>query len=95
MNVGSTTLEKILSSKHHTGVAKNVIVFVGDGMGIPTVTMARIFQGQMKNTRGERNTLSFEKFPFVGLSKVEIILLTHFLNGLFIQCVPSPESLKS
>jgi alkaline phosphatase len=49
--------------------AKNVILFVGDGMGISTITAARIFQGQSKGMDGESNQLSFEKLPYVALSK--------------------------
>ncbi|MFN2329763.1 MAG: alkaline phosphatase [Chromatocurvus sp.] len=49
--------------------AKNVILFVGDGMGISTVTAARILDGQRKGMSGEENSLSFEKFPFTGLAK--------------------------
>ena len=51
------------------GQAKNVILFVGDGMGISTVTAARILDGQMKGMDGEENQLSFDRFPFAGLSK--------------------------
>jgi len=51
------------------GTAKNVILFVGDGMGISTVTAARILEGQMKGLEGEENQLSFDMFPFSGLSK--------------------------
>lgn len=51
------------------GQAKNVILFVGDGMGISTVTAARILDGQMKGMAGEENQLSFDRFPFAGLSK--------------------------
>jgi alkaline phosphatase len=51
------------------GGAKNVIIFVGDGMGMTTVTAARILEGQLKGQSGEENTLSFENFPFSGLSK--------------------------
>jgi len=51
------------------GTAKNVILFVGDGMGISTVTAARILDGQMKGLEGEENQLSFDAFPFSGLSK--------------------------
>ncbi|WP_420933209.1 alkaline phosphatase [Alteromonas sp. A081] len=51
------------------GTAKNVILFVGDGMGISTVTAARILDGQMKGLSGEENQLSFDAFPFSGLSK--------------------------
>jgi alkaline phosphatase len=51
------------------GSAKNIILFVGDGMGVTTVTAARIFEGQQQGMSGEENSLSFGKFPFVGLSK--------------------------
>lgn len=49
--------------------AKNVILFVGDGMGISTVAAARIREGQLKGGSGEENFLSFEKLPYVSLSK--------------------------
>ncbi|WJG10642.1 alkaline phosphatase [Aliiglaciecola sp. LCG003] len=51
------------------GKAKNVILFVGDGMGISTVTAARILEGQMAGKDGEEHQLSFDKFPFAGLAK--------------------------
>jgi len=38
-------------------------------MGVTTVTAARIFDGQQQGMSGEENSLSFGKFPFVGLSK--------------------------
>ena len=49
--------------------AKNVILFIGDGMGISTITAARIFDGQSKGMSGEDNQLSFDKFPNVSLVK--------------------------
>jgi len=49
--------------------AKNVIVFLGDGMSIPTITAARILDGQRKGGSGEENRLSFENFPATALSK--------------------------
>lgn len=48
--------------------AKNVILFVGDGMGISTVTAARILEGQMNGEDGESNRLAFEEFPYFALS---------------------------
>ncbi|MFC3114005.1 alkaline phosphatase [Cellvibrio fontiphilus] len=51
-----------------TGKAKNVILFVGDGMGISTVTAARILEGQQQARDGESNRLAFEKFPYFALS---------------------------
>ena len=49
--------------------AKNVILFVGDGMGVSTLTAARILQGQQQGQSGEEGYLSFEKFPFSALVK--------------------------
>lgn len=51
------------------GPAKNIILFIGDGMGISTLTAARIFEGQQRGESGEENRLSFEEFPFSALSK--------------------------
>lgn len=55
-----------------TGTAdrpRNVIVFLGDGMGVSTVTAARIYAGQKLGLAGEEHSLSFEKFPHVALVK--------------------------
>ncbi len=47
--------------------AKNVILFIGDGMGITTITAARILEGQRKGGLGEDNRLSFEDFEHTAL----------------------------
>jgi alkaline phosphatase len=49
--------------------AKNIILFIGDGMGVSTVTAARIFDGQSKGMSGEEHSLVFENFPNVALVK--------------------------
>ena len=49
--------------------ARNIILFLGDGMGVSTVTAARIFDGQSRGETGEENSLSFETFPHVALVK--------------------------
>jgi len=49
--------------------AKNAILFVGDGMGIATVTAARILEGQRRGASGEENLLSFEQLPYTAFSK--------------------------
>lgn len=51
------------------GHARNVILFVGDGMSLATVTAARILDGQRKGGPGEDNRLSWETFPATALSK--------------------------
>uniref|UniRef100_A0A9J8AXJ6 Alkaline phosphatase n=1 Tax=Cyprinus carpio carpio TaxID=630221 RepID=A0A9J8AXJ6_CYPCA len=50
-------------------VAKNIILFLGDGMGVPTVTAARILKGQLNGQNGEETQLEMDKFPYVALSK--------------------------
>lgn len=49
--------------------AKNIILFIGDGMGISTVTAGRILDGQLQGGQGEDHSFSFESFPFTALSK--------------------------
>ena len=49
--------------------ARNVILFVGDGMGVSTVTATRIFDSQSRGLSGEEHVLPFETFPNVALVK--------------------------
>ncbi|XP_077988500.1 alkaline phosphatase-like [Glandiceps talaboti] len=53
----------------NTNIAKNVIVFLGDGMGIPTMTAARIYKGQLEGNPGEEAVLAFESLPRSALIK--------------------------
>ncbi len=48
--------------------ARNVILFVGDGMGVSTVTAARILDGQLRGEDGEFNRLSFEQLPYAAFA---------------------------
>jgi len=52
-----------------TPKARNIILFIGDGMSLPTVAAARIREGQLHGQPGEENQLSFEQFPYTALSK--------------------------
>lgn len=47
--------------------AKNVIIFIADGMSITTQSAARVYMG------GEHLALSFEEFPYAGLVKTYCI----------------------
>jgi len=49
--------------------AKNIILFVGDGMSITTLTASRIWQGQQQGKLGEEHFLHFEMFPHTALIK--------------------------
>lgn len=78
--------------KPNTDTAKSAVLFLGDGMGISTVTAARIFDGQQKNMEyGEENVLSWEVFPWTALVKTYTVDMqgtdsassaTAFLNGI-------------
>ena len=63
-------LARRLAIQPITGKAKNVIIlFVGDGMSISTVTAARIYEGQKRGVDGESNNLAIDTFPYSALSK--------------------------
>ncbi|KAI5723237.1 hypothetical protein M8J76_003255 [Diaphorina citri] len=72
--VGLHELKFKLNKPLIKGEAKNVIMFLGDGMSLPTITAARIYKGQLgergpDEPRGEQDHLSFENFPFTGMAK--------------------------
>ncbi len=62
-------LAERIAYQENRAPAKNLILFIGDGMGISTVTAARIFEGQQNGQPGEENQLSWESFPHTALSK--------------------------
>lgn len=69
--------------------AKNVILFVGDGMGLSTVAAARILEGQLNGRSGEENALSFERFPYLSLSK------TYSVDGQTPDSAPTMTAMMS
>ena len=69
--------------------AKNVILFVGDGMGLSTVAAARILEGQRKGLKGEENALSFERFPYLSLSK------TYSVDGQTADSAPTMTAMMT
>ncbi|KAM3621302.1 uncharacterized protein V6R79_009243 [Siganus canaliculatus] len=64
-----TLKNALMLQRLNTNKAKNLILFLGDGMGVSTVTAARILKGQLNGQSGEDTLLEMEKFPFVSLSK--------------------------
>ena len=50
----------------NNNIAKNVIIFIGDGMGISTITAARHYKRKIK----KEPYLSFESFPSMALTQV-------------------------
>lgn len=66
---GQAAIERAKALKPIKKQAKNVILFIGDGMGVTTLTAARIMEGQMRGESGEENRLAFENFPYTAFSK--------------------------
>ncbi|MEM7410687.1 MAG: alkaline phosphatase [Myxococcota bacterium] len=66
---GQAAVQRALDRSPLSRPARNVILFIGDGMGVSTVTAARIFEGQLRGQPGEENTLAFERLPHVALVK--------------------------
>uniref|UniRef100_T1GRP4 alkaline phosphatase n=1 Tax=Megaselia scalaris TaxID=36166 RepID=T1GRP4_MEGSC len=57
-------------SKEDNLKAKNIILCLGGGMGLTTITAARIYKGQVAGQSGEEASLVFDNFPYSGLAKV-------------------------
>jgi alkaline phosphatase len=66
---GQSAVAQRVNTKFNTNKAKNVILFIADGMGVSTITAARIYDGQSRGESGEENSLSFELFPNLALVK--------------------------
>ncbi len=65
---GRAAVEKAQGLRPAPGRARNAILFVGDGMGLSTVTAARILDGQLRGQPGEENRLGFEALPYLALA---------------------------
>lgn len=64
---GQNVLNEKLNRKQNLNRAKNLVLFIGDGMGLSTLMATRSY---MNDVQVE---LSFEKFPYSGLSKTYCI----------------------
>jgi len=67
--VKGSTAVKTRAAARHPKAAKNVILFIGDGMGISTITAARIYAGQRQGLDGESYQLAMEQLPYSAFSK--------------------------
>ncbi|MDH3494006.1 MAG: alkaline phosphatase [Acidobacteriota bacterium] len=88
-NDGRAALERARNRRFKRKKAKNIILFVGDGMGISTLTAARILEGQLRGESGEENTLSFENFPFSALSR------TYSVNQQIADSAPTMSAIMT
>ncbi|KAH8232233.1 hypothetical protein KR032_002463 [Drosophila birchii] len=56
--------------KSYRKKAKNIIIFIGDGMGVSTISAGRIYKGQyLQHGAGEEESLVFDDFPNTGMAK--------------------------
>lgn len=72
-NQGRLSIEEALKRRENTRIAKNVIIFLGDGMGVTTVTAGRIRKGQIRGELGEDFITEMEQFPYLGLAKTYML----------------------
>ena len=66
---GQSLISERRAARSELAPARNVILFVGDGMSLATVAAARILEGQQRGETGEENLLYFERFPNLALAK--------------------------
>ena len=88
---GLRDLKKALKAPRFEGKAKNIIVFVGDGLGVSTHTMSRIYKGQKKGTSGEEESLVWEDWDYSGLIKVSLLRPNQFTEVILWEM---PTSIK-
>jgi hypothetical protein len=63
-----------------------VILFVGDGMGLATITASRILRGQREGRPGEETRLAWEHFPAVALARVSAMFITRMVSPSSWSC---------
>ncbi len=66
---GAAQLNAALNQHATKGRAKNIILMIGDGMGISTLTAGRIYTGQQQGMDGESYILEMEKLPYTAFSR--------------------------
>uniref|UniRef100_A0A8D0FC87 Alkaline phosphatase n=1 Tax=Strix occidentalis caurina TaxID=311401 RepID=A0A8D0FC87_STROC len=65
----AAAIEASFKIQPRTNQAKNLILFLGDGFGISTITATRILKGQEQGKLGPETSLALDAFPYVALAK--------------------------
>jgi alkaline phosphatase len=78
-----------LAQKPNTNKAKNIILMIGDGMGVTTVTAARIYDGQRRGQDGPSNKLNMEQLPYAAFSR------TYSADALVTDSAPSASAMTA
>ncbi len=69
LKAGQAELQRLMADKPNNRKARNVIIFIGDGMSVTTLTAARIFEGQQKGVDGESYVAEMDRLPHTALVK--------------------------
>ena len=69
LNAGAAELARLEADTPNNRTARNVIIFIGDGMSVTTLTAARIFEGQQKGVDGESYVAQMDRLPHTALVK--------------------------
>jgi alkaline phosphatase len=69
LNAGQAELARLEADKPNNNKARNVIIFIGDGMGVSTLTAGRIFEGQQLGLDGESYVAQMDRLPHTALVK--------------------------
>ena len=88
--------QSVETAMENTKFPKNLIIFIGDGMSISTVTAARILKNQkMENISDvdEEQELTWENFPEMALMKVLMYMiyfkiLHRLIKGSYSKLLP-------
>lgn len=78
-----------LKQQPNTNRAKNIILFIGDGMSISTITAARIYAGQKKGLDGASYRLTMDTLPYAALSR------TYSADSIVTDSAPSATSMTA
>jgi alkaline phosphatase len=68
-NQALAELERLKADAPVVGKARNIILFIGDGMGVSTLTAARIHQGQRQGKDGESFVPAMDRLSHTALVK--------------------------
>jgi|JI8StandDraft_1071087.scaffolds.fasta_scaffold07160_6 alkaline phosphatase len=69
LKAGQDELKRLQTDKPNNRKARNIILFIGDGMGISTLTAGRIFEGQQQGVDGESFVAQMDRLPHTALVK--------------------------
>tara|TARA_B100000953_G_scaffold106502_1_gene87289 strand:+ start:204 stop:1781 length:1578 start_codon:yes stop_codon:yes gene_type:complete len=62
-------IQRQVARQRIEGPAKNLIIFIGDGMGVGTITAGRIFEGEQRGEDGESHVAALDTLPYSAIVK--------------------------